>query len=475
MYCKCGADFSSQTTSPASPLEVMLSREVLAIASSLPALDLLPIRTVTGSNKFEDACSFIRAIGKHYNQRYAPNARNLPLPDLGLARTHVQQTATILSNWPDSFQIFLRQFAQLDTAEPQSYFRSTALSNLLRALLKFDRTSPLAIETRNLLSALEPTVWDKRHYGPYPKPQVSTPSKFSYITPAAKRLNVSRKTVKQLIADGKLCAINRPGGRRDFTLIPTSALSQAQSSLTDRISHKETARLLGISSNRLTQLQEAELFSTGKTGASCTIYYSHKQLGRFLEDFKVCEDQHHCSDSRSLKNIAKYITSCDREFVAIIRALMNRDLRIVHYDKALGTLAGMHVSQSEFAEWRAQKRIRNLLVDEAAQCLGLKQEVAYHLVRKGLIKSSREKVGRRTCRIILQKDLEEFIQKYISAVEMAKMYGTSPQSLVYRLFRKSIYPETGPAIDGGRQYFYLRSQVRYSDNVFGNRARRSTN
>ncbi len=465
MNCRCGADLSNQSTAPANSLESMLGKEMLALARSQPSLNLLPIRFAIGSDNFEDACYFIRIIGRHYNKRYAPTAKNAPVPDLNLSRIHLQQAAALLTNWPENFRIFLRAYAKLDNPDPESYVRSPQLKSLLKALIAFNSRAPVSTETMNLLSELEPVVWDKRHYGLYPKPSI--PGKYVHITAFAKKMHVSKQTIEDLIDSGELNAIRRPRGNRQFVLIPTAELKQAQSALTDKLSHKETAQLLGISRKRLSQLREARIFRAGKIRAGAPAQYSYKQIHQFMAQFKVLQKQPKCPDPRSLKDIAKYIASSDHEFIVIVRAVVEQQLHIVHHDPVLGAIAGVHISQAALDEWRDRRRKRVLRIDDVAKRLGFKQEVVYHLVRKGLIKSSVEKLGRRLCRIVLEEDLEQFTSTYISAVEMAKLYGTSPKHLVYRLFRRLIHPETGPKIDGGRQYFYLRLQLRYSDNVFG--------
>jgi hypothetical protein len=86
-------------------------------------------------------------------------------------------------------------------------------------------------------------------------------------------------------------------------------------------------------------------------------------------------------------------------------------------------------------------------------------------VHRGFIKSRTEKIGRRLGRVIFEEDIQEFSLQYISAVEMAETYGTSPRSLVQKLFKRMIHPETGPKIDGGRQYFYLRLMLSRADKI----------
>lgn len=92
-------------------------------------------------------------------------------------------------------------------------------------------------------------------------------------------------------------------------------------------------------------------------------------------------------------------------------------------------------------------------MDAAAKVLGIKQEVAYDLVRKGLLRSTTAgALGQR----MSGADIELFQATYVSLANLARDGRRSPRALLAEL---PATPVCGPAIDGARQYFYRRSEV----------------
>jgi len=460
MRCDFGAELESQRSILADIKELGLWRELIALGNGEAELNLLPLRSVTGSNNFDDACYFIRGFGRHYIKRYEPSKRSPQFPDLQQCRFHLLQTAKILYDWPANYRSFLLDFADLKTAEPKSYVRSSAVKSFLKSITARSN-SQVSLETVDFFSKHEPVVWDKRHYGSK-NPLLSVkPQKYSHITSFAQQMHVSKKTIENLIRFGKLHSVERPRGKRKFVLIPTFQLERAQWELSDRISEKEAGRVLGISVNRLRQLNQAKLLSGARRSKGIAKQFSYKNISKFLARFKAASNGQY-NDARSLKDINKYIAGSDQEFIAIVEAMLERTLPIAGHEPSLGLLGGIQLSQKSLDEWREKRQSRILTVDEVARRLGLKQEVAYQLVHRGFIKSRTEKIGRRLTRVIFDEDIQEFSSKYISAVEMSNLYGKSPRWLVHNLFKRMVYPEIGPRIDGGRQYFYLRQVVNRS-------------
>jgi hypothetical protein len=95
----------------------------------------------------------------------------------------------------------------------------------------------------------------------------------------------------------------------------------------------------------------------------------------------------------------------------------------------------------------------SISVDEAAHRLGLKQQVAYDLVKLGLLSTIQDDLpGRR----VTQASLEEFQTTYISLVEYARLLKRAPRWLLQTL---PVQPVSGPMIDGSRQYFFRRTDL----------------
>lgn len=105
------------------------------------------------------------------------------------------------------------------------------------------------------------------------------------------------------------------------------------------------------------------------------------------------------------------------------------------------------------AQWRKANG-KDYSITEAARALGIKDQVAYHLVRHGLLECGA--APQRRARRISNNDLAAFKARYISLVEIAKRLGTSPKQILNSL---QACPVAGPSIDGCRQYFYSRSDL----------------
>jgi len=324
MRCDCDAELESQRSVFADIKELTLWRELIALGCGEPELNLLPLRAVTGSDNFDDACYFIRGFGRHYIKKYEPSRRNPQFPDLQQCRFHLLRTAEILYDWPANYRNFLLDFADLKTAEPKSYVRSPAVKSFLKSITARPR-SQASLETVNFFSKHEPIVWDKRHYGSGNLPPSVKPQKYLHITSFAKQMHVSNKTIGNLIRCGKLHSAERPRGKRKFVLIPSFQLERARWVLADRISEKEAGRVLGISVNRLRQLNEAKLLSGARRSKGIAKQFSYKNISKFLARFKTAANEQ-CSDARSLKHINKYIAGSDQEFIAIVEAMLERTL-----------------------------------------------------------------------------------------------------------------------------------------------------
>lgn len=90
-----------------------------------------------------------------------------------------------------------------------------------------------------------------------------------------------------------------------------------------------------------------------------------------------------------------------------------------------------------------------MTIDCATKRLGIKQQVGYDLVRRGLLEASPAATGT----LVQPESLQRFTATFISLAELARRFATSPKSMLQRL---DAVPVTGPSIDGCRQYFYRR-------------------
>ena len=95
-------------------------------------------------------------------------------------------------------------------------------------------------------------------------------------------------------------------------------------------------------------------------------------------------------------------------------------------------------------------------VVEAARLLGVKQEVMYHLVNKGLLKTRAGKLGRRTARVVDVGDLRNFTEQFLPLIAAANQAGIRARDAANWARQLGLEIVTGPLVDGGRQYWIRR-------------------
>ncbi|WP_158238563.1 TniQ family protein [Pollutimonas subterranea] len=234
-------------------------------------------------------------------------------------------------------------------------------------------------------------------------------------------------------------------GRR-ITTVETRRLQHI-----DGVTLQKAAQLLHLQERRIRLLIEAEII---KADISPVIYkaaawfISLHQLHRLI----FHNQGHRAADAVSFTHVMKCGKLTNEEFIGLVKALMTGKIQTVNGSASTIPLGQARVSRVALTEWLQKFRFDNdlpLSVDQAAKALGIKQEVAYFLVRKGLLISCS---GRTQGSVqVRQKDLKSFQAKYVSLATLAKKRGTSPKTLRLCLLCD---PATGPDVDGGRQYFY---------------------
>lgn len=95
---------------------------------------------------------------------------------------------------------------------------------------------------------------------------------------------------------------------------------------------------------------------------------------------------------------------------------------------------------------------------EAARRLGIKQEVMYHFVNVGLVRTRIARLRNRTIRAVNIDDLRTFTATFLPLAVFARSAGISVRNAPDWAVQHGIEIITGPSIDGGRQY-WIRKPV----------------
>ena len=106
---------------------------------------------------------------------------------------------------------------------------------------------------------------------------------------------------------------------------------------------------------------------------------------------------------------------------------------------------------------------RTLNVVEVAERLGVKQEVAYHWVRIGLLPTTIVESEAETGRRITEAMLADFQREFVTGPEYALKHRLGRRWVAKHLEMAGVQQVSGPTVDGGRQYVFRRADLKAVD------------
>jgi hypothetical protein len=161
-----------------------------------------------------------------------------------------------------------------------------------------------------------------------------------------------------------------------------------------------------------------------------------------------------------LRDLLRAARITNRALVSILDALVGGSLIPSFVDPKDRTVAGLRFSPESLMRWLSSPEDwtgSDFSVPAAAVELGVKQEVAYHWVRVGLMQAkSCSARGSRNAALIERSALAKFRSLYVTARELATRTGRSPRSIGKLLLAAGIEAVSGPDVDGGRQLLFKR-------------------
>ncbi|MFV8624497.1 hypothetical protein ACNREE_08495 [Ralstonia pseudosolanacearum] len=179
-------------------------------------------------------------------------------------------------------------------------------------------------------------------------------------------------------------------------------------------------------------------------------------LRRFVENH--CREHDSAElDSISVAEAFRHLVPVSRT-VSFIEAVLCGRLGVFSEKAEVSRLDELFVSKRAVAEVvsASSADVSRLTICEAAETLEVKQEVMYHLVSVGLLKTSVAHIGRRTTRVIELAELERFRAEVEPLTSAAARAGVGFRSGLAWAKRRGLSLVSGPCVDGGRQYFVLR-------------------
>lgn len=382
--------------------------------------------------------------------------QTLDVHRLDVARGLVTGAASLLANWPANLHA---KIAELQADAPENPSVRRTFDPLYRVL--YDALQET--EFRFLRDAFEDYLhlhwWGlicKRNRRMRPEtanghPRLSLPqmAKAARVPPSVVRHMVQAELVPSDSA--KLTS------GRHARSIHLSELQGIKSATDGAMSLEKTALMLSLPKRRVRELIVggflAPLVSRQLNKGAAAWLIPKGEIDRFHVQTHPASGG---SKSIPVRDILKYWRLREHEGCALIAAVADGHLLTEGYGQRPVPIGAATLNVAIAKEWLQKHRSearQDFSVDAAARALRIKQQVAYDLVRLGLLRSTNVGLlGQR----VTSRDIERFQTTYVSLASLAGETRRSPRALLAELFAS---PVCGPSIDGTRQYFYRRAEI----------------
>lgn len=470
-HCSCGSDITQwpngrNVTAAERQLCAQLAACMAKEAGRMLLTDAPELDNLFDNIKTEELIRLICIFGSYGAPEASRKSRRwLDKLNMNEAPSLVPIAAEILTAWPKRFHLFLAKLGGYGTpdvmrSDPKpefvsfarclrKHFTSPGLDFVMAAFRSFAVESwHRVLDRRN--KWVSPLDYDEQRYLP--------------AAEVTRHLHISRSRVKELLGENILRGyVKKTPLDREFAVIERRSLIDAEDLINDYIPLKAVSVLLGLPRERINELVTCGLLSetSRRQGAKQARLFSRKEVAVFVK--RLSAGRREPSDEEGLlttSTILKVHLATEKEFCSFFAAVIARRLPSVCVSPLKSGFSALGFLRREFYLWRSEMRatVRSdlLTITAAARELGVKEQVAYHLVHVGLLPSINSTLGKRRCRQVSIGDLAYFKATYISAAELATRWSTSPKAIVRILQAQGAEPVSGPRIDSGRQYFFRR-------------------
>lgn len=318
------------------------------------------------------------------------------------------------------------------------------------------------------------TRWNGGYVGHMRRLTPSLRMRSTYVsrTEAKEFLRIKVEGVDQLIALGRLKAVVRNNGRFRRILIERASLNTVKQELEQSLYLKQAAARLGVSCHRVRELIKCNLLrpneGVGIDGRSSQTFNSEDILclldsvrGQLIKGSRVDP-----SDNISFLKALRKLRRVNVDIGQFIQIILDGGLRPIRLNSKPG-LASLMFSESCIKGYITElEQIRlgeTLSVREVARRLGIGVTNTHFLVRKGIIQIRRQGATGRCDSRISETALNQFNSTYVLPAKLAPRFNTTSARLTNLIIASGIMPISGPKVDGGKQYVFLKTDLEQVD------------
>lgn len=450
VLCHCGGNLMRAKSAkvPASDLEGLRHLQAILTGGRWPAgLPDVSVATLL------DLCLQLGALATSMSRRPRP----IRMLECGMD-THLLVNAgwQICQDWPIGIQELFEQLQQGAGSRKGRYGIVKSFGRLSDWMV--DRS--VAPETRRVVREAQEDYLDANEAIRFRTRKLSRKQtgKLVTLTQAKKRLNRSVVRVGAVLKKHKMVEAWDGGGSGAAILVQVAVVERLRAELHGLVDRKGARRILRVSRKGLAKAEKVGwLWKSAATGPAAELFgrpsWKAEGLEAMVDLFSRACGANGLPERRV--RLSDAISSGRFAGVDFEPKTLPRHLQSAYVDEKARGLARIILNVDRLVQ-RPQPSGGALTIPEAAVVLKVKQEVAYHLCRRGLLKAH-EQTGIKG-QLVSAAEMKRFRETYVFASQLGLDAGRHRGWAAEKLKAAGCKPVSGPGVDGGRQYVFPANQ-----------------
>jgi hypothetical protein len=287
-------------------------------------------------------------------------------------------------------------------------------------------------------------------------------------TEAADFLGINYERLATLAAERDLYLVP-PTGKGAASLMRADRVHALLRERSNLLSGSDVQRRLGVGKRTMNKLRNAGLLTTvtdpDAPGGICYPVASVDDLLRDIEAH-VPQDGPKLGDGVSIATITRRVPVPGFDTTDVIEAIRTGRLTpvgVARGSRGIQRFRFRSCDVDRFVTALTRVEGRTLSVVEAAVEIGVKQEVAYHWVRVGLLATVTVGSPTESGRRITEAALAAFRRDYVTGTEFARAHQLGRKWAATHLIQAGVQAVSGPSVDGARQFLFRRTDLKGMD------------
>ncbi|NHM29931.1 TniQ family protein [Neobacillus terrae] len=274
------------------------------------------------------------------------------------------------------------------------------------------------------------------------------------------------ETVKKYVNKGIFKGFIKKRGNTSLILVEKISVEKYKQRIEDTFSTKETSKFLDVFDRRLHELRKYEFIKAirgPKIDGYHSYRYSKESVYELLEEIlkKVPSNALYLNKNNliTFRIALKIAGNLKSGLGQLVKGILENDIKPMRLGKGEG-LNQLGFLRDEvrnyFLKLSTEEDNKYATIREMVKITGVKRENIADWMKKGFLVYE---VGETNEFKSTKQEFKRFLKTYVPLSVVAKQLNTNSKSLYQKLLNNNIVALSGPRVDGGNQYLYLKEEI----------------